>query len=147
MISIFRKFARTPFAMPLIVLVGLGLLITRGVQTDILRTLRAPKVISAGNDGLSPIEFRPEMDRRLQQTQHEQARAITYEALLSRAPLPAILKGRAEEFGFFAWTWKTGIRPGNELVLRQIRSFTAVFDPLTNQFSEALYTSKLAEQK
>lgn len=147
MISIFRKFARSPFAMGLLVLTALGLLITGGVQTDILSTLRAPKVISAGDRGLSPTEFRAEMDRRLQQLQTEQQRAITYEELLAQAPLAAILKGRAEEFGFFAWTWKAGIRPGNELVLRQIRAFPVFFDPVTNQFSEALYTSKLGEMK
>lgn len=147
MISIFRKFARSPFAMPLIVLVGIGLLITGGIQTDILSTLRAPKVVSAGDRSLSPAEFRAEMDRRLEQIQAEQQRAITYEELLAQAPLAAILKGRADELGFFAWTWKAGIRPGNELVLRQIRAFPVFFDPVTNQFSEALYTSKLAEQK
>src|SRR5690606_41822828 len=58
-----------------------------------------------------------------------------------------ILKSRADEIGFFAWTWKVGIRPGNELILRQIRAFPAFFDPVTNQFSETLYVSKLAEQK
>lgn len=147
MISLFRKFARSPFAMPLIALVGLGLLITGGVQTDILSTLRAPKVVSAGDRGLSPTEFRAEMDRRLEQIRNEQQRAITYEELLAQAPLAAILKVRADELGFFAWTWKAGIRPGNELVLRQIRAFPVFFDPVTNQFSEALYTSKLAEQK
>ncbi len=147
MISIFRKFARSPFAMGLLVLTALGLLITGGIQTDILSTLQAPKVVSAGDRSLSPLEFRAEMDRRLEQIQAEQQRAITYEELLAQAPLAAILKGRADELGFFAWTWKAGIRPGNELVLRQIRAFPVFFDPVTNQFSEALYTSKLAEQK
>ncbi len=147
MISVFRKFARSPFALPLIAAVGLGLLITGGIQTDVLSTLRAPKVVSAGDSGMSPTEFRAEMDRRLQQIQAEQQRAITYEELLARAPLAAILKGRAEEFGFFAWAWKAGIRPGNELVLRQIRAVPVFFDPLTNQFSQSLYVSKLAEQK
>lgn len=145
MISIFRKFARSPLAIALLVLTALGLLITGGIQTDILGTLQAPKVVSAGDRGLSPAEFRTEMDRRLEQLQTQQGRAITYEELLARAPLGALLKGRAEELAFYAWAWKTGIRPGNELVLRQIRSFPAFFDPVTNQFSEALYQGKLAE--
>ncbi|MBF0664023.1 MAG: peptidyl-prolyl cis-trans isomerase [Brevundimonas sp.] len=147
MISLFRKFARSPFAIGLLILTALGLLITGGVQTDILSTLRAPKVVSAGDQGLTPVEFRAEMDRRLEQLQNEQQRAITYEELLANAPLAAILKSRADELGFFAWTWKVGIRPGNELILRQIRAFPAFFDPVTNQFSETLYASKLAEQK
>lgn len=147
MISIFRKFARSPIAIGLLVLVALGLLVTGGAQTDILGSLQAPKVVSAGDRGLSPAEFRAEMDRRLEQIQAQQGRAVTYEELLAQAPLAAILKGRAEELGFFAWAWKAGIRPGNELVLRQIRSFPAFFDPVTNQFSEDLYQGKLAEAK
>ena len=147
MISMFRNFAKSKLAMGLLVLTALGLLVTGGTQTDILGSLQAPKVVSAGDRSLSPTEFRAEMDRRLEQLQAEQGRAITYEELLSRAPLAAILKGRAEELAFFAWAWKAGIRPGNELVLRQIRSFPAFFDPVTNQFSETLYESKLGEAK
>ena len=147
MISMFRNFAKSKLAMGLLVLTALGLLVTGGTQTDILGSLQAPKVVSAGDRSLRPTEFRAEMDRRLEQLQAEQGRAITYEELLSRAPLAAILKGRAEELAFFAWAWKAGIRPGNELVLRQIRSFPAFFDPVTNQFSETLYESKLGEAK
>ncbi|HYC75717.1 peptidylprolyl isomerase [Brevundimonas sp.] len=147
MISIFRNFAKSKLAMGLLILTALGLLITGGTQTDILGSLQSPKVVQAGNRSLSPAEFRTEMDRRLEQLQAEQGRAITYEELLARAPLGAILKGRAEELGFFAWAWKAGIRPGNELVLRQIRSFPAFFDPVTNQFSETLYQGKLTEAK
>ena len=145
MISMFRTFAKSKIAMGLLVLVALGLLVTGGTQTDILGSLQAPKVVSAGDRSLSPTQFRVEMDRRLEQLQAQEGRAITYEELLSQAPLAGILKGRAEELAFFAWAWKTGIRPGNELVLRQIRAFPAFFDPVTNQFSEALYASKLGE--
>lgn len=147
MISIFRNFAKSKWAIGLLILVALGLLVTGGTQTDVLGSLQAPKVVSAGDRSLSPTEFRTEMDRRLEQLQTEQGRAITYEELLSNAPLAAILKGRAEELAFFAWAWKTGIRPGDELVLRQIRSFPAFFDPVTNRFSESLYETKLGEAR
>ncbi|MCS6625168.1 peptidyl-prolyl cis-trans isomerase [Roseibacterium beibuensis] len=147
MISMFRNFAKSKWAIGLIVLVGLGLLVTGGTQTDILGSLQPPKVVSAGDRSLSPQEFRTEMDRRLQQIQTEQRRAVTYEELLAQVPMGAILKGRAEEMAFFAWAWKTGIRPGNELILRQIRSYPAFFDPITGQFSETLYASQLGQAK
>ena len=147
MISIFRNFARSKFAMGLLILTALGLLVTGGTQTDILGSLQAPKVVSAGERGLSPLEFRTEMDRRLEQIQAEQGRAVTYEELFEQASLAAVLKSRAEELGFYAWAWKTGIRPGNELILRQIRAIPAFFDPVTNQFSEELYQSQLAQAK
>ena len=145
MISMFRNFAKSKWAIGLLVLVALGLLVTGGTQTDLLGSLQAPKVVSAGDRSLNPAEFRAEMDNRLEQLQAQQGRAITYEELLERAPLGAILKDRAEQLAFFAWAWKAGVRPGNELILRQIRSYPAFFDPVTNQFSESLYEGKLAE--
>ena len=145
MISIFRKFARSKFAMALLILTALGLLVTGGTQTDLLGSLQAPKVVSAGDRSLSPQEFRAEMDRQLEQIQAQQGRAVTYEELLAQANLGAILRNRAEELGFFAWAWKTGIRPGNELILRQIRAIPAFFDPVSNQFDETLYKTRLAE--
>lgn len=147
MISMFRNFAKSKWAIGLLVLTALGLLVTGGTQTDILGSIQAPKVVSAGDRSLSPQEFRAEMDRRLQQIQTEQRRAVTYDELLAQVPMATILKGRAEELGFFAWAWKTGIRPGNELILRQIRSFPAFFDPVTGQFSEALYATQLDQAK
>ncbi|HYG27058.1 MAG TPA: peptidyl-prolyl cis-trans isomerase [Caulobacteraceae bacterium] len=147
MITIFRNFARSKFAMGLLILTALGLLVTGGTQTDLLGSLRAPRVVSAGERSLSPLEFRTEMDRRLEQIQAEQRRAVTYEELFEQASLAAVLKSRAEELGFYAWAWKTGIRPGNELILRQIRAIPAFFDPVTNQFDENLYKTQLAEAK
>ncbi|HYD29176.1 peptidylprolyl isomerase [Brevundimonas sp.] len=147
MISIFRNFARSKFAMGLLVLTALGLLITGGAQTDILGSLQAPKVVSAGDRSMSPQEFRTAMDRQLEQIQAQQGRAVTYEEALAGVDLGSILRSRAEELGFFAWAWKAGIRPGNELVLRQIRVVPEFFDPVTNQFSETLYRTKLAEAK
>lgn len=145
MISIFRNFARSKFAMGLLILTALGLLVTGGAQTDILGSLQPPKVVSAGDRSMSPQEFRAAMDRQLEQLQAQQGRAITYEEALAEADLGAILRARAEELSFFAWAWKAGIRPGNELVLRQIRVVPEFFDPVTNQFSETLYRTKLAE--
>ena len=87
MISLFRKFARSKFAMGLLILTALGLLVTGGTQTDLLGSLQAPKVVSAGERGLSPVEFRTEMDRRLEQIQAEQRRAVTYEELFAQASL------------------------------------------------------------
>ena len=147
MISIFRNFAKSKWAIGLLVLVALGLLVTGGTQTDVLGSLQPPKVVSAGDRSLSPQEFRADMDRRLQQVQNQERRAVTYEELLAQVPLASILKGQADELGFFSWAWKTGIRPGNELVLRIIRAEPAFFDPVTQQFSEQAYASTLAQAK
>lgn len=145
MISMFRNFAKSKWAIGLLGLVMLSLVGIGGTQTDVLGSLQPPKVVSAGDRSLSPQEFRAEMDRRLEQIQTQERRAVSYEELLAQVPLASILKARAEEIGFFAWAWKAGIRPGNELILRQIRSFPAFFDPVTGQFSETLYASQLGQ--
>ncbi|HYC99281.1 peptidylprolyl isomerase [Brevundimonas sp.] len=145
MISLFRNFAKSKWAIGLLVLTALGLLVTGGSQTDILGSLQAPRVVSAGDRGQSPQEFRAAMDRQLEQIQAQQGRAVTYEELLAQANLTAILKSQADQLGFFAWAWKAGVRPGNELILRQIRAIPAFFDPVTQQFDEKLYESRLAE--
>ena len=147
MISIFRNFAKSKLAMGLLILTALGLLVTGGTQTDVLGSLQAPKVISAGDRSVSPAEFRAQMDRQLEQIQQQQGRAVTYEELLAQADLTGLLRSQADQLGFFAWAWKAGIRPGNELILRQIRAIPAFFDPVTNQFDADLYRSRLAEAK
>ncbi len=145
MLTLFRNFAKSKWAIGLLVLLALGLLITGGTQTDILGTLQPPKVISAGDRSMSPVEFRSEMDNRLKQIQQQQGRAVTYEELFAEASVGAILKSRADQLGFAAWAWKAGVRPGNELILRLVRAEPAFFDPVTQQFSEAAYEGKLAE--
>ena len=147
MISMFRSFAKSKWAIGLLVLVVLGLMVTGGTQMDVLGSLQPAKVVSAGDRSLSPQEFRAEMDRRLQRVQNQERRAVTYEELLAEVPLASILKGQADELGFFGWAWKTGIRPGNELILRVIRAEPAFFDPVTQQFSEQAYESTLAQNK
>lgn len=147
MISMFRNFAKSKWAIGLLALIMLSLVGLGGTQTDVLGSLQPPKVVSAGDRSQSPQEFRAEMDRRLQQVQTQQRRAVSYEELLAQVPLASILKGSADELGFFAWAWKTGIRPGNELVLRIIRAEPAFFDPVTQQFSEQAYASMLAQNK
>lgn len=145
MISMFRNFAKSKWAIGLLVLVAIGLLVTGGSQTDLLGSLQAPKVISAGDRSLSPQEFRAQMDTQLKQIQQQQGRAVTYEELVAEANLGSILKSQADQLGFFSWAWKAGIRPGNELILRIIREEPAFFDPVTQQFSEQAYQSTLAQ--
>lgn len=146
MLTLFRKFAKSPWAIGLLVLLAIGLLVTGGSQADILGTLQPAKVIKAGDRSLSPQEFRTMMDGQLKGIQQQQGRAVTYEEALGQSgALTNVLRSQSEQLGFFAWAWKTGIRPGNELVLRLIRGEQAFFDPITRQFSEQAYEAKLAE--
>ncbi|KQW83685.1 peptidylprolyl isomerase [Brevundimonas sp. Root1279] len=145
MISVFRNFAKSKWAVGLLVLVAIGLLVTGGSQVDILGSLQPPTVIKAGDRSLSPQEFRAELDQLREQQQQQQGRPVTFEEMIADGGLPGYLEGRKNELGFFAWAWNAGLRPSKELVWRELRKEQAFFDPLTGQFSQTAFESKLRE--
>jgi peptidyl-prolyl cis-trans isomerase D len=145
MLTAFRTFAKSKWAIGLLVLLALGLLVTGGSQMDVLVNLGPRHVVTAGDRSLSQGEFRSELDRIREQAQQQAGRALSFEELIGEGGLRQYLEQKAEQLGFVNWAWKAGIRPGKDLVLRQIRQAPAFFDSVTGQFSEDQYRAQLAE--
>ncbi|WP_332660956.1 peptidyl-prolyl cis-trans isomerase [Brevundimonas sp.] len=145
MLSAFRTFAKSKWAVGLLVVLALGLLVTGGTQLDVLGSLGPKHVVTAGDRSVGQAEFRGEMDRILQQSQQQAGRALTFEELIGQGGLVQYLQQRSQQLGFLNWAWNTGIRPGKELVLRELRQAPAFFDSVTGKFDENLYRQKLAE--
>jgi peptidyl-prolyl cis-trans isomerase D len=145
MLTAFRTFAKSKWAVGLLVLLAVGLLVTGGTQLDVLGNLGPKHVVTAGDRSVGQAEFRGEMDRILQQSQQQAGRALTFEELIGQGGLVQYLQQRSRQLGFLNWAWKTGIRPGKELVLRELRQAPAFFDSVTGKFDENLYRQKLAE--
>ncbi|RZJ02312.1 MAG: peptidyl-prolyl cis-trans isomerase, partial [Brevundimonas sp.] len=147
MITLFRNFARSKWAVALLALVAIALLFTGGQQMDVIGALQPAKVISAGSRSVGDADFRLviEQARFAQQQQTGQSPAV--EDLANEPGFAATLDARAKQLGFMAWAERVGIRPGRELVLREIRKVERFFDPVTRQFSETEYQSALAENK
>ena len=145
MLTALRAFAKSKWAIGLLVLLGLALLVTGGSQVDVLGNLGPKHVVSAGDRSLTPVEFRNELDRIREQAQQQAGRALTFEELIADGGLRQYLEQKSQQLGFMDWAWKAGIRPGKELILRQIRQAPAFFDSVTGQFSEEQYQSQLAE--
>ena len=145
MLTAFRTFAKSKWAIGLLVLLAIGLLVTGGSQMDVLANLGPKHVVSAGNRSMSQAEFRGELDRILEQARQQSGRPLTFEDLVGQGGLPQFLQQKSQQLGFVNWAWKAGIRPGKELVLRQIRQAPAFFDSVTGQFSEEQYRNALAE--
>lgn len=145
MLTAFRTFAKSKWAVGLLVVLALALLVTGGTQLDVLGNLGPKHVVTAGDRSVSQAEFRGEMDRILQQSQQQAGRALTFEELVGDGGLTQFLQQRSQQLGFLNWAWQAGIRPGKELVLRQLRQAPAFFDSVTGKFDENLYRSKLAE--
>ena len=145
MLTAFRTFAKSKWAIGLLVLLGIGLVVTGGTQMDVLTNLGPKHVVSAGDRNMSQAEFRLELDRIREQAQQQAGRALTFEELIGEGGLRQFLEQKSQQLGFVNWAWKAGIRPGKELVLRQIRQAPAFFDSVTGQFSEEQYRTALAE--
>ncbi len=145
MLTAFRNFAKSKWAIGLLVLLALGLIVTGGSQMDVLANLGPKHVVTAGDRSLGQVEFRAEMDRIREQAQQQAGRALSFEELIGDGNLRQYLEQKSLQLGFVNWAWKAGIRPGKELVLRQIRQAPAFFDSVTGQFSEDQYRTALAE--
>jgi len=145
MLTAFRTFAKSKWAIGLLVLLGLGLVVTGGSQMDVLANLGPKHVVTAGDRSLGQAEFRGELDRILEQARQQSGRPLTFEELIGEGGLRQYLEQKSQQLGFVSWAWKAGIRPGKELVLRQIRQAPNFFDSVTGQFSEEQYRNALAE--
>ncbi|MDP2117216.1 MAG: SurA N-terminal domain-containing protein [Brevundimonas sp.] len=145
MLSALRAFAKSKWAIGLLVLLALGLIVTGGSQTDVLANLGPKHVVTAGDRSLGQAEFRNELNRIRDQAQQQAGRAITFEELIGEGGLRQYLSQKSQQLGFVNWAWKTGIRPGKELVLRQLRQAPGFFDNVTGRFSQEQYLNVLAE--
>jgi peptidyl-prolyl cis-trans isomerase D len=146
MISFFRKLAKSPLAMALLVLVALGLLVTGGQQFDVLGQLSPRHVISAGDRSVDASEFRADFDRVRERLQQQAQRPVSVEDMINENLHLRYLDSESKKLGFLNWAWSAGVRPGKELVLKQIRQIPQFFDSVTGRFSEETYRQVLAEQ-
>jgi peptidyl-prolyl cis-trans isomerase D len=146
MLTAFRKFAKSKWAIGLFVILALGLLVTGGSQMgDLLGSFGPKHVISAGNRSVDAAEFRASMDRERDAAQERAGRAVDYEDLIGEGRLAALLGQQSQVYGFMSWAWDAGIRPSKELVLRQIRLIPNFFDSVTGRFDEQRYAETLQQ--
>ena len=145
MLTLFRNFAKSKWAVGLLVLMGLALVVTGGTQLDVLGNLGPKHIIKAGDRSIDAPQFRAEMDAILRQQGEQAGRAVTFEELTAGGGLTQYLSQKAETMGFLAWAAKAGVRPSAELVLSRIRRESAFFDTLTGQFSQEQYVSMLQQ--
>ncbi len=145
MLSAFRAFAKSKWAMALLILLAMGLLVTGGTQTDVLANLGPKHIVSAGDRSLGQAEFRGEMEGFRTRAQQQAGQAISFEDLVGEGRLRQYLTQQSQQLGFANWAWNAGIRPGKDLIMRQIRQEQRFFDNVTGLFSEEQYRSVLAE--
>ncbi|MDI1280659.1 MAG: peptidyl-prolyl cis-trans isomerase D [Brevundimonas sp.] len=145
MISVFRNFAKSKWAIGLIILLGLGLLVTGGSQVDVLNF--GPKhVITAGDRSVGQQQFRTDFERIRNNLQEQAGRPVSIDDLINENIHLRYLDNQTQRLGFLAWAWKAGIRPGKALVLKQIRQAPVFFNQVTGEFDDNAYKTALAAQ-
>ncbi|RZJ18734.1 MAG: rotamase [Brevundimonas sp.] len=145
MISHFRSFAKSKWAAGLFALLILSFLVV-GAQSDIFASLGPKHVIDAGERSVDQTQFRTEMDRVRNNLQQQASRPVTFEDMAKENIHLRYLESQTQRLGFLDWAWKVGVRPGKELVLKEIRQIPAFFNSITGQFDQQQYQQALAQQ-
>ncbi len=145
MISNFRNFAKSPWAMVIIALIVISFAVV-GTQADVFGALGPRHVIEAGDRSLSQQEFRADFDKVRANYQEQTGAPVTTEDLVSQNVHIRYLEGKTQELAFQNWARRVGIRPGKELILKQIRQIPAFFNQITGQFDQEAYRSVLQRE-
>ncbi|MBU1347430.1 MAG: peptidyl-prolyl cis-trans isomerase [Alphaproteobacteria bacterium] len=146
MISLFRDFAKSKWAIGLFVLLILSFAVVGGTQMDVFGGLGPKHIISAGDRSVDATQFRADFERIRAQVQEQENRPLTTEELVQSGIHTRYLEGQTQRLGFLAWAYNAGIRPSKELVLSRIREIPAFFNQITGQFDQNQYEQALAAQ-
>jgi peptidyl-prolyl cis-trans isomerase D len=146
MITLFRNFAKSKWAIGLFVLLILSFAVVGGTQMDVFGGLGPRHVISAGDRSVDAAQFRTDFERIRANAQEQEGRPLTTDELVEAGVHLRYLEGQTQRLGFLAWAHKVGIRPSEELVLKRIREIPAFFNQITGQFDQAQYEQALAAQ-
>jgi len=145
MITLFRNFAKSKWAVGLFALIILSFVVV-GAQSDIFANLGPRHVVSAGDRHIDGQRFRADFERVRANVSEQAGRSVSFEDMVSENLLTQYLESQTQRLGFSAWAWKNGIRPGKELVLKRIREIPQFFNQITGQFDQELYVQALAQQ-
>ncbi|MGQ2989892.1 peptidyl-prolyl cis-trans isomerase [Brevundimonas sp.] len=145
MISLFRNFARSKWAVGLLVLVGFAVVFT-GAQMDVFSNLGPKHVVSAGSRSVDQAQFRQEFERVRTAAAEQEGRAVSTEDLVKANQHIAYLDMTTRRLGLLEWAWDAGIRPGKDLIIKQIRALPAFFNQVSGKFDEDQYRNLLAQQ-
>ena len=127
MITAFRAFSRSKWAAALLVLIAISFVIV-GARMDVFANLGPKHVIDAGDRSMNEAEFSAAFGRVRENIQQQAGRPVTNEDLIAENIHVRFLESQTEQLGFLNWAWKAGIRPGKELIVKQIRQIPAFFN-------------------
>lgn len=145
MITLFRNFAKSKWAVGLFALIILSFLIV-GAQSDVFSSFGPKHVIDAGDRSIGAQQFRGDFERVRANLQEQAGRPVSFDDMVKENIHTQYLESQTQRLGFLSWAWSAGIRPGKELVLKEIRQIPAFFNQVSGQFDQDRYQEALAAQ-
>ncbi len=146
MISLFRDFAKSKWAVGLFALLIISFAVVGGSQTDVFKGLGGQHILSAGDRSVDALQFRSDFERIRSNASEQEGRPLTTEELVQAGIHTRYLESQTKRLGFLEWARKVGIRPSEELVLKRIRASPAFFNQITGEFDQEQYEQALAQQ-
>lgn len=143
MLTTVRRLSKSWFAAIIIGLLIVGLAVVG--MFDPMRFDFSSHVIKAGDREVSQPDFRRIIDNLNERNAQMTGQRFTMAELVEAGQHIQVLEGLAGEESLFAWVWRAGLRPAQELIAEQIRQQQVFFDPVTRQFSEEAMARALAE--
>ncbi|MFC5344442.1 peptidyl-prolyl cis-trans isomerase [Brevundimonas staleyi] len=146
MISVFRDFAKSKWAIALFVLLIISFAVVGGTQTDVFKSLGPQHVISAGERSVDANQFRADFERVRSNAQEQEGRPLTIQDLVNANLHVRYLEAQTQRLGFLEWANRAGIRPDQSLIIKRIREIPAFFNQVSGAFDQAQYEQVLAQQ-
>ena len=145
MITLFRNFAKSKWAVGLFALIILSFVVV-GAQSDIFANLGPRHVVSAGERSVDAARFRADMERVRANISEQSGQPASFDDLAAQGYVNQFLESQTMRMGFAEWAWKAGIRPGKDLIIAEIRKIPAFFNQITGRFDQTSYEQALAQQ-
>lgn len=145
MITLFRNFAKSKWAVGLFALIILSFVVV-GAQSDIFSNLGPRHVVSAGDRSINGPEFRNSFERVRANVSEQSGQTVTFEQIAAEGYVEQYLQEQTMRMGFAQWAWNVGIRPGKDLIVAEIRKIPAFFNSITGAFDQTQYQQALAQQ-
>tara|TARA_R110000868_G_scaffold137447_11_gene351011 strand:- start:18 stop:1952 length:1935 start_codon:yes stop_codon:yes gene_type:complete len=139
MLTNFRAFAQSPFALVIIVLLVLGFALygVGGIFTG-----SGTAVVVVGNEQISQRELAQAFEREMQGVQ-EQNPELTREQALQAGLGDQVLQRLIVQAAFFAKARELGLVTSDRALSTELRNYEAFLNPVTGAFDTTLYRSTL----
>jgi peptidyl-prolyl cis-trans isomerase D len=143
MLAAVRRFAKSPWAAALLVLLIISFAVF-GIR-DVFNAQTSAWVIKAGSRQMNSADFKRDFDGYKKQAEQQAQKPITMEEVAAQGLDRQVLNELAMRESMSEWLNRIGVRPADALVAAQLHKSTALFDPVTGKFDNAVYQQRLAE--